>query len=129
MFTPDQLLHEYEIVPNCVSYGNLHIRQEYYNNNQPAGAFSPSSAVCIFGELLNAVRGNVVSSKWYAKNAEGFAQDFMIGSSEIVIEKDGSYDISFQFQPPPNGWIPGVYRVQVYLENILEADHIFSMRQ
>ena len=126
MLAPDKL---YEIVPSCLSHGKLRIEQEYYNQiGQSAGAFSAGSAVCIYGELLNAVRGNIVSSKWYAEKIGGYDPGSLIGSSEIVIETNGSYDIGFQFQPPSGGWFPGVYRVKVYFDNALQADHVFLMR-
>ena len=116
----------YEVIPNCVSRGQLRI-EKYFNASQPAGAFNAVNAVCIFGEILRSVKGNLLTSKWYAEKVDGYAPGSLIGSSAIDIEADGSYDVSFCFQPPHGGWSPGSYRVEVYFNGALQADHTFSM--
>ena len=116
-----------EIAQTCVGHGDLHIPSEFYRP-KPAETFRVGSAVCVFGELLNAAKGDVLASKWYAESVAGYDPGALIGNSELVIEKDGSYDVRFQFQPPNGGWDPGTYRVKVYFDNALQTDHVFLMR-
>lgn len=117
----------YEIVPTCVGHGELRIPSEFYKSKH-AEFFGLGSSVCVFGEARNVAQGSLIESRWYAENAEGHAPGEIIGSSKIVIEKNGSYDISFQVRPPLGGWSPGAYRVAVYFDSALQADQVFLMR-
>jgi hypothetical protein len=115
----------YEVIPTCANHGSLHI--ERYNN-VAAHAFNPASSVYIFGEILHAVKGNTVTAKWYAQNVAGHAPGSLIGSSDISVEADGAYDISFCVQPPYGGWTSGEYRVEVYFNGKMAANHPFLVR-
>ncbi len=121
-----QIQETYSIIPTCAERGKLGV--EKYFAEQPTRPFGRLSSVYVFGEVLNAERGNILVSKWYAKSAEGVAPGGWIGSSEIKIDEEGSYDVSFCVQPPSQGWQPGEYGVEIYFNGLLAARHAFSVK-
>jgi len=92
-------------------------------------AFAPSDTVYVVNDLANGVRGNVVSSAWYAANVEGYEVDSLIDNVEYTVE-DETFDgtVHFFFEPPDGGWPLGTYRVEVSFNGALSSTVEFTIQ-
>lgn len=88
------------------------------------GSYSPSQDFFVFFDLNNASQPVTVEVRWYSVDVPGYASDTLFSKSE------GRYtdaQIYFQvyFQDESTWWLPGKYRVDIYVENRLKASKIF----
>lgn len=91
--------------------------------------FSSFDTVYVVNDVANGVRGNIVSSDWYAENAEGIEPNFLIDSVEYTIPEE-TYDgtVYFFFEPPEGGWPTGTYRVEVFFNGAPSATVTFTVQ-
>lgn len=99
------------------------------DGNQPATVFNATDTVYVVSDLSNGVKGNVVSSKWYAVDVVNTEPNLLLDEAEIPIEDDYfSGTIYFYFPPPLDGqWPSGSYKVEIYFNGILNNTAEFSV--
>jgi len=91
--------------------------------------FGQFDTVYVVNDLSNGVLGNVVSSNWYAVNAEGVDPNFLIDTVEYTVDTD-TFDgtVHFFFEPPDGGWPLGTYRVEVFFNGAASATVEFTVK-
>ena len=91
--------------------------------------FGQFDTVYVVNDLSNGVLGNVVSSNWYAVNAEGVDPNFLIDTVEYTVDTD-TFDgtVHFFFEPPDGGWPLGTYRVEVFFNGAASATVEFTIQ-
>lgn len=91
--------------------------------------FGAFDTVYVVNDLANGVKGNIISSNWYAEAVDGVDPDFLIDNVEYTVE-DESYDgtIYFFFEPPDGGWPLGTYRVEVFFNGAPSATIRFTVQ-
>ena len=96
------------------------------NTSTVFGAFD---TVYVVNDLANGVKGNVVSSDWYAENADGVDPNFLIDSVEYTVVDD-TFDgtVHFFFEAPDGGWPVGTYRVEVFFNGAPSATVSFTIQ-
>lgn len=96
---------------------------------QVASVFSSSETIYVVNDLANGIKGNVVSSKWYAVNAADTEPNFLIDEVDIPIEEE-TFDgtIFFYFEAPDGGWPVGTYKVEVYFNGTLNSTVEFAVQ-
>lgn len=96
---------------------------------QPASIFGITETVYVVSDLSNGVKGNLVTSKWYAVDVADTEPNFLIDTAEIPVE-DETFDgtIYFFFEPPVEGeWPVGSYKVEVYFNSVLNSTVNFTV--
>ncbi|MDO8755308.1 MAG: hypothetical protein Q7J80_15530 [Anaerolineales bacterium] len=91
------------------------------DGTQPASIFATTETVFIVSDLSSGVKGNLVTSKWYAVDVADTEPNFLIDTAEIPIA-DETFDgtIYFFFEAPADGgWPLGSYKVEVYFNGAL----------
>jgi hypothetical protein len=87
---------------------------------QPSSVFAASDTIYVVTDLSNGVIGNVITSKWYATNVEGIEANLMFDEADINIEEDGfNGTVYFYYPPADGGWPVGLYKVEVYFNDVL----------
>jgi hypothetical protein len=91
--------------------------------------FGASDTIYVVNDLANGVKGNVVSSNWYAENVDGVDPNFLIDSVEYTVT-DETYNgtVYFYFEPPDGGWPTGTYRVEVFFNGNPSATVTFTVQ-
>jgi hypothetical protein len=91
--------------------------------------FGASDTIYVVNDLANGVKGNVVSSNWYAENVDGVDPNFLIDSVEYTVT-DETYNgtVYFFFEPPDGGWPTGTYRVEVFFNGTANATVTFTVQ-
>lgn len=91
--------------------------------------FGTSDTVYVVNDLANGVGGNVISSTWYAQDAEGVDADFVIDTVEYTVAEGENIDtVYFYFEPPDGGWPLGTYRVEVFFNGSPSATVTFTIQ-
>jgi len=96
---------------------------------QPASIFATTETVFVVSDLANGVKGNLITSKWYAVNVADTEPNLLIDTAEIPIE-DETFDgqIYFFFEPPIEGvWPVGSYKVEIYFNGVLNSTVQFTV--
>ncbi len=96
---------------------------------QPASIFATTETVFVVSDLTSGVKGNLITSKWYAVNVADTEPNLLIDTAEIPIE-DETFDgtIYFFFEPPVEGvWPVGSYKVEVYFNGVLNSTVQFTV--
>ncbi len=89
--------------------------------------FGKDDTVYVVGDLSNGVKGNVITSKWYVDKAEGYDSGYLIDSSDLNIDTDGSYSINFYMDKPTDGWPVGSYKVDVLFNGVIKSTLNFTV--
>ena len=98
------------------------------DGEQPSSVFSAGDTIYVVSDLSNGVIGNVVISKWYALNLEGFDPNEPFDEADINIEEDGfNGTVYFYYPPPDGGWPTGLYKVEIYFNDVLIHSAEFSV--
>ncbi|MDP2777701.1 MAG: hypothetical protein Q8O48_08645 [Anaerolineales bacterium] len=96
---------------------------------QPVSVFSKTETVYVVSDLSSGVKGNIITSKWYAVDVADTEPNFLIDTAEIPIE-DEAFDgtIYFFFDPPIGGeWPVGRYKVEIYFNGVLNSANQFTV--
>jgi len=96
---------------------------------QPASIFATTETVFVVSDLASGVKGNLITSKWYAVNVANTEPNLLIDTAEIPIE-DETFDgtIYFFFEPPVEGvWPVGSYKVEIYFNGVLNSTVQFTV--
>ena len=96
---------------------------------QPASIFATTETVFVVSDLDSGVKGNLITSKWYAVNVADTEPNLLIDTAEIPIE-DETFDgtIYFFFEPPVEGvWPVGSYKVEIYFNGVLNSTVQFTV--
>ncbi|MBM3178754.1 MAG: hypothetical protein FJZ86_00200 [Chloroflexi bacterium] len=96
---------------------------------QPASIFATTETVFVVSDLTSGVKGNLITSKWYAVNVADTEPNLLIDTAEIPIE-DETFDgtIYFFFEPPIEGvWPVGSYKVEIYFNGVLNSTVQFTV--
>ena len=96
---------------------------------QPASIFATTETVFVVSDLASGVKGNLITSKWYAVNVADTEPNLLIDTAEIPIE-DEAFDgtIYFFFEPPVEGvWPVGSYKVEIYFNGVLNSTVQFTV--
>ena len=96
---------------------------------QPASIFATTETVFVVSDLTSGVKGNLITSKWYAVNVADTEPNLLIDTAEIPIE-DETFDgtIYFFFEPPIEGvWPVGSYKVEIYFNGVLNSTVRFTV--
>ncbi|HLA88535.1 MAG TPA: hypothetical protein VJL10_10960 [Anaerolineales bacterium] len=96
---------------------------------QPASIFATTETVFVVSDLASGVKGNLITSKWYAVNVADTEPNLLIDTAEIPIE-DETFDgtIYFFFEPPVEGvWPVGSYKVEIYFNGVLNSTVQFTV--
>lgn len=76
--------------------------------------------------ILEAPTNTVLRAAWYAGDTGGVAPcNTLIDSYELAT--DGTRNIDFSLTPQ-SGWPPGSYRVEIYVNNVLDQAVYFSVK-
>lgn len=95
----------------------------------PSSTFGAFDTVYVVTDLENGVKGNVVSSDWYAENADGIDPNFHIDTVQYTVEDDAfTGTVHFYFEPPDGGWPTGTYRVEVFFNGAPSATVRFTIQ-
>ena len=99
------------------------------DGNQPSSVFATTDTVYVVGDLSNGVKGNVVSSKWYAVEVADTEPNLLLDQADITIDEDKSYSLYFYFPPPLDGqWPVGSYKVEIYFNDVLNSTVPFTVQ-
>lgn len=96
---------------------------------QPAAIFATTETVYVVSDLSSGVKGNLITSKWYAVDVADTEPNLLIDTAEIPIE-DETFDgtIYFFFEPPIEGvWPVGSYKVEIYFNGVLNSTVQFTV--
>lgn len=94
---------------------------------QLSSVFSSTETIYVVSDLANGVKGNVITSKWYAVNVADTEPNFLIDEVEIPIDDETfSGTIYFYFEPPDGGWPVGTYKVEVFFNGALTSTVEFT---
>jgi len=89
---------------------------------QPSSVFAATDTVYVVSDLSNGVKGNTVSSKWYAVQVADTEPNLLLDQADISIDANKSYSLYFYFPPPMDGkWPAGSYKVEVYFNGTLNT--------
>ncbi|MBV6395478.1 MAG: hypothetical protein HFACDABA_01054 [Anaerolineales bacterium] len=94
---------------------------------QATTTFSPNDTVYVVADLSNAPLGTVVTSKWFALNAEGMAPNELIDEADINVNEDNFSGTVYFYFPPSAPWPSGSYAVELYLNGALTTSVTFSV--
>lgn len=95
----------------------------------PSSTFGAFDTVYVVTDLENGVKGNVVSSDWYAENADGIDPNFHIDTVQYTVVDDTfTGTVHFYFDPPDGGWPTGTYRVEVFFNGAPSATVSFTVQ-
>lgn len=96
---------------------------------QPASIFATTETVYVVSDLSSGVKGNLITSKWYAVDVADTEPNLLIDTAEIPIE-DETFDgtIYFFFEPPDGGWPVGTYKVEIYFNGVLNNTVEFGVQ-
>jgi hypothetical protein len=96
---------------------------------QPATIFGATDTIYVVTDLSNGVKGNLVTSKWYAVDVVDVEPNFLIDTAEKSIEDDSfSGTVFFYFEPPTDGWPAGTYKVEIYFNAALNSTVQFTVQ-
>jgi hypothetical protein len=96
---------------------------------QPSSVFATTDTVYVVSDLSNGVKGNVITSKWYAVDVANTEPNLLLDQGDISIDEDKSYSLYFYFPPPQDGqWPVGKYKVEVYFNNVLTSTVDFTVQ-
>lgn len=94
---------------------------------QATTTFSPNDTVYVVADLANAPVGTVVTSKWFATNAEGMDPNTLIDEAEITVNEDNFTGTVYFYFPPTTPWPSGSYAVELYLNGTLTTSVTFTV--
>lgn len=97
------------------------------DGKQVTATFSPNDTVYVVADLANAPLGTVVTSKWFALNAEGMDPNELIDEADINVSEDNFSGTVYFFFPPSIPWPRGTYAVELYLNGALTTSVTFSV--
>lgn len=111
------------------SLGNVRAAKDQ-DGKQVTSVFGTFDTVYVVSDLNNGVKGNVVTSKWYAVDVADTEPNFLIDTADISVDEDSfSGTIYFFFPPPVNGqWPVGSYKVEVLFNGELISTVNFSVQ-
>jgi len=90
--------------------------------------YSPSDVFYAVADLSNAPQGTAVQAKWIAVNAEGTEPNLEFQEQTLdMSEETFSGTIYFQLSND-EGWPPGQYKVDLYLNGTLAQSAEFSVQ-
>jgi hypothetical protein len=90
--------------------------------------YSPSDVFYAVADLSNAPQGTAVQAKWIAVNAEGTEPNLEFQEQTLdMSEETFSGTIYFQLSND-EGWPPGQYKVDLYLNGALAQSAEFSVQ-
>ena len=100
------------------------------DGTQPSSVFATTETVYVVSDLSNGVKGNVITSKWYAVDVVDTEPNFLIDEAEIPVDEDAfNGTIYFFFPPPVDGqWPLGTYKTEVYFNGTLIDTVEFSVQ-
>ena len=101
------------------------------DGTQPSSTFGSFDTVYVVSDLANGAAGNVVTSKWYAENADGLDPNFFLDEADITVtEADAPFNgtIYFFFEPPTDGWPAGTYKVEILFNGALSSTVVFTIQ-
>ncbi|MBL8049868.1 MAG: hypothetical protein JNM46_01485 [Anaerolineales bacterium] len=101
------------------------------DGTQTTSTFGAFDTVYVVSDLANGAAGNVITSKWYAVNAEGLDPNFFLDEADITVtEADAPFNgtIYFFFPAPSGGWPTGTYKVEIYFNGALSGTAEFSVQ-
>lgn len=94
-----------------------------------SSTFGPSDTVYVVTDLSNGVKGNVVSSDWYAESADGVDPNFFMDTVQYTVVDDSfTGTVHFYFEAPDGGWPAGTYRVEVFFNGQPSATVRFTIQ-
>lgn len=95
----------------------------------PTSTFSSTDTIYAVSDLKNGVKGNVVSSSWYAVDVVGVDPNFLIDSVDYKVEEDTFTGIvHFYFEPPTDGWPAGKYRVDISFNGVATGSAEYTIK-
>lgn len=97
------------------------------DGKQVTSTFSPNDTVYVVADLANAPLGTVVTSKWFAVNAEGMSPNELIDEADINVNQDNFSGTVYFYFPPSTPWPSGSYAVELYLNGTLTTSVTFSV--
>ncbi len=97
---------------------------------QPSSVFATTDTIYVVSDLSNGVKGNIVTSKWYAVEVVDTEPNFLIDEADIPVEEDSfNGTIYFFFPPPLDGqWPTGSYKVEIYFNGVLNSTVEFTVQ-
>lgn len=97
------------------------------DGKQVTTTFSPNDTVYVVADLANAPLGTVVTSKWFAVNAEGMDPNELIDEADINVNQENFSGTVYFYFPPSTPWPSGSYAVELYLNGTLTTSVTFSV--
>jgi hypothetical protein len=98
------------------------------NGEQVASVFSPTDTVYIVADLSNAPTGTMISSKWFAVDAEGMDPNALIDEAEITTDQESFSGTVYFYFPPSSPWPVGSYTVEIYLNGQIAESVPFTVQ-
>ncbi len=95
---------------------------------QPTTTFAPGDTIYAVMDLSNAPKGTVVSSKWYAVNAEGVDPNTELDTADITTDQELFTGNLYFYFPPATTWPAGSYKVEIYLNGTLKETLEYSVQ-
>ena len=82
------------------------------NGNQETTTFAASDPIYVVATISNAPGKVKVKGQMIVESAEGLSAG-PFPNLEKTLDLDGSGTATYSFTPPPSGWPPGKYKVEV----------------
>ena len=95
--------------------------------NNTVTFYSPSDIFYAVADLSNVETGSVIDAKWYLVSATDYEAG-EIESSSVTIEDKNLYNyVSFELSSTDNNWPVGEYKVELYLNGVLDHTLNFTV--
>ncbi len=98
------------------------------DGKEPATTFAPSDTIYVVMDLANAPKGTVLTTKWYAVNAQGVDPNTQLDTADITTDQELFTGTVYLYFPPSTSWPGGSYKVDVYLNGTLKQSVSYSVQ-
>lgn len=104
----------------------LDTQGEERNPVNPTNEFAPKDTFHAVVAIKDAPSGTVMKADWYAHDA-GDSQYCNVSIDAYELTTDGTRNIDFSLSPD-NGWPSGSYRIEVYVNGVLDTTTFFTVK-
>lgn len=111
-----------------VSLSNLRMAFDQ-DGAESTTVFAPSDELFAVADLANAPVGTVVVARWIAVNVQDIESNFLFQEQTLTITEESPPGLIYFQLTNAGGWLPGEYKVELYLNGTLSQSAVFRIEQ